>query len=50
MATTDIDICARALIMIGAEPITSFTDGTTESKVASNLYTDTIKNLISSYR
>ena len=50
MATTDIDICARALIMIGAEPITSFVDGTTESKVASNLYTDTIKNLISSYR
>ena len=50
MATTDIDICARALIMIGAEPITSFTDGTTESKVASNLYTDTIKNLIASYR
>ena len=50
MATTDIDICARALIMIGAEPITSFVDGTTESKVASNLYTDTIKNLISNYR
>ena len=50
MATTDIDLCARALIMIGAEPITSFSDGTTESKVASNLYTDTIKNLISSYR
>ena len=50
MATTDIDICARALVMIGAEPITSFSDGTTESKVASNLYTDTIKNLLSSYR
>ena len=50
MATTDIDICARALIMIGAEPITSFADGTTESKIASNLYSDTIKNILSAYR
>ena len=50
MATTKIDICARALVMIGASPITSFTDGTTESTVASNLYEDTIKNILSSYR
>ena len=50
MATTKIDICARALVMIGASPITSFADGTTESTVASNLYADTIKNLLSSYR
>lgn len=50
MATTKIDICARALVMIGASPITSFTDGTTESTVASNLYEDTIKNMLSSYR
>ena len=50
MATTKIDICARALVMIGASPITSFADGTTESTVASNLYLDTIKNMLSSYR
>jgi hypothetical protein len=50
MATTKIDICARALVMIGASPITSFADGTTESTVASNLYEDTIKNMLSSYR
>ena len=49
MATTKIDICARALVMIGVS-ITSFTDGTTESTVASNLYEDTIKNILSSYR
>ena len=36
--------------MIGASPITSFADGTTESTVASNLYEDTIKNMLSSYR
>ncbi len=50
MATTKIDICARALVMIGASPISSFSDGTTESTVASNLYLDTIKNMLSSYR
>ena len=37
-ADSSIDICSRALILIGAEPITSFTDGSTESLVASNLY------------
>lgn len=50
MATTPIDICARALVMIGAAPITSFEDGTTEATVASNLYEDTIRDLLSRYR
>ena len=40
MATTKIDICARALVMIGAQPITSFTDGSTEALVANNVYED----------
>lgn len=39
-ATTAIDICSRALILIGAEPITSFNDGTTEASVAVNMYED----------
>lgn len=42
-SSSDIDICARALVMIGANPITSFTDGTTEATVASNTYEDTIR-------
>ena len=50
MAITDIDICARALILIGAAPITSFDDGTTEATVASNLYDDTVKDLLSRHR
>lgn len=50
MATSNIDICARALVMIGAAPITSFSDGTTESTVAANLYEDTVRDLISRYR
>ena len=44
-----IDICARALILLGAEPITSFDDGTTESLVAVNMYEDIARtNLCSS--
>ena len=42
MATTKIDICARALIMIGAQPISSFSDGSTEALVASNIYDDVV--------
>ena len=43
MATTKIDICARALIMIGAQPISSFSDGSTEALVASNIYDDVVE-------
>jgi hypothetical protein len=50
VSTTDIDICARALIMIGAQPITSFDDGTTEATVAANLYEDTVRDLLSRHR
>jgi hypothetical protein len=50
MATSNIDICARALVMIGAAPITSFADGTTEATVAANLYEDTVRDLISRNR
>jgi hypothetical protein len=43
-ATTAIDICSRALILIGADPITSFTEDTTEALVASNLYEDVARS------
>lgn len=39
-ANTAIDICSRALILIGAEPITSFDDGNNEALIASNMYED----------
>lgn len=39
-ANSAIDICSRALILIGADPITSFDDDTTEALVASNMYED----------
>mgnify|MGYP003111098472 FL=1 len=42
-SNTAVDISSRALILIGAEPITSFSDGTTESLVTSNLYEDILR-------
>ena len=43
---TAIDICNRGLIFIGAEPITSFDDGTTEARVAANVYEDVIQTSV----
>ena len=50
MATTKIDICARALIMIGAQPISSFSDGSTEALVASNIYDDVLEASLTRHR
>jgi len=49
-ANTDIDVCSRALILIGAEPITSFTDNNNESLVASNMYEDIARSSLVSTR
>lgn len=38
MALTDIGLCSRALIKIGATALTSFTAGTAEAEVAGALY------------
>ncbi len=35
---TAVSICSNALIMLGADPIASFTEGTKGARVASNLY------------
>jgi hypothetical protein len=50
MAVTDIDICAQALVMIGAEPIASFEDGTTESIACENMYENTVREEMGRYR
>lgn len=50
MSITAIDICARALVMIGASPITSFAEGTTEAIVAQNLYEATVLDHLARYR
>lgn len=38
MAMSRIDLCSRALLKIGANPIASLTEGTAEADVAGNLY------------
>ncbi len=49
MALSDIALCSRALIRIGAAPITSFSDGTAESEIAGALF-DTVRDaLLSAY-
>lgn len=47
--TTKIDIINRALRMIGADPITSLSDETTEAQVADVLYPQVVEDLLSRY-
>jgi hypothetical protein len=42
-ANSGIDICSRALILVGANPISSFSDGSTEATVAVNMYEDIVR-------
>ena len=46
VASSGIDICSRALILIGADPITSFQDASTEAKVAVNVYEDVARSAL----
>ena len=50
MALNDVALCSRALIRIGAVPITSFNDGTAESEIAGALFASTRDALLSAYR
>ena len=45
-ASTPVDVSSRALILIGAEPITSFDDGNNEALVASNMYEDVAQSAL----
>ena len=49
-ANSAIDIASRALILIGAEPITSFGDDSSEAVVATNMYEDVVRATLSSAR
>ena len=50
MAYSKFDICNKALVLVGANTITSFNQATTESKVANNLYESTLENLLTRCR
>lgn len=49
MSLTELQICSRALLAIGCEPISSFQDGTAEAEVASMLYGGVRDALLSAY-
>lgn len=49
MALNDVGLASRALIRIGAAPITSFTDGSAEAEIANALFEPTNNALLSSY-
>lgn len=49
MALNDVALCSRALIRIGAAPITSFDDGTAESEIAGALFAPVRDALLSAY-
>ena len=49
MALSDIALCSRALIRIGAAPIQSFSDGTAESEIAGAIFGPVRDAHLSSY-
>jgi len=46
---TKLSICSDALIMLGAAPLSSFSDGTDEAQVADRLYDDVRDTLLMQY-
>jgi len=46
---TKLSICSDALIMLGASPLSSFSDGTDEAQVADRLYDDVRDTLLMQY-
>jgi len=46
---TKLSICSDALIMLGATPLSSFSDGTDEAQVADRLYDDVQDTLLMQY-
>lgn len=49
MALSDVALCARALMRIGASPISSFDDGTVEAQVSRALFGSVSDALLSAY-
>lgn len=49
-ANSAIDIAARALTLIGANPISSFADASTEATIANNMYEDVARSSLCATR
>ena len=46
-ARTDIEVAQRAMVLVGLEPLSSFTDSTDEALVMNTLYEDLIEDCLS---
>ena len=49
MAQTAISLCSKALVKLGAQPISSFSENTAEAEIASQLYETIKEDLLSAY-
>lgn len=49
MSYTKIDLCSRALVKLGANPIASFNETTAEAKVCAQLYESVVEGLLAAY-
>lgn len=49
-STKNISIASNALLLLGHEPITSFTEGTVGATIASSLYENSYRSLLTTYR
>ena len=50
VADSALDMCSRAFVLIGADTITSFDDGSTEAVVATNMYEDIVRTALCNTR
>ena len=48
-ARTDIEIAQRAMVLVGLEPLTSFTDNSDEALVMNTLYEDMVEDCLSQH-
>jgi len=44
--STDIEVAQKAMVLIGLEPLTSFTDNTDEALVANTIYEDVVRDCL----
>jgi len=49
MSYTKIDLCSRALVKLGANPIASFNEATAEAHACAQLYEPTVESLLAAY-
>ena len=47
--STDIEVAQKAMVLIGLEPLTSFTDATDEALVANTIYEDVVTDCLAQH-